>query len=98
MSMEFLEKKRVMTSRDRDWIDEILDEEEASGWQVGIIEGLMLTSSSGSLYENTNLNELTKNEANEIIRELRENDNPRDPKHQLERMFKSGMFKPEPGL
>ena len=92
MSMGFSEKKRVMTLNDKDWIDELLDDEEASGWQVGIIEGLMLTSSSGYLYENINLNELTKNEANEIIRDLRENDNPRDPKDQLAKMFKGGMF------
>jgi len=83
-----------MTSNDKDWIDEILEDEECSGWQMGIIEGLLLTSSANYLYENINLNELTNNEANEIIRVLRENDNPRDPKHQLERMFKSGMFNP----
>ena len=87
-----------MTSRDKDWIDEVLEDEPCSGWQMGIIEGLLITSSANYLYENINLNELTNNEANEIIRDLNENDNPRDPKHQLERMFKSGMFKPEPGL
>lgn len=89
-----MEKRKVMTSNDKDWIDEILEDEECSGWQMGIIEGLLLTSSANYLYENINLNELTNNEANEIIRVLRENDNPRDPKHQLERMFKSGMFNP----
>ena len=83
-----------MTSKDKDWIDEILKDEECSGWQMGIIEGLLITSSANYLYENINLNELTNNEADEIIRDLRENDNPRDPKHQLEGMFKSGMFKP----
>jgi len=84
----------VMTSNDKDWIDEVLEDEQCSCVQMGIIEGLLTTSSSNYLYENINLNELTNNEANEIIRDLRENDNPRDPKHQLERMFKSGMFKP----
>jgi hypothetical protein len=82
-----------MTSNDKDWIDEILEDEECSGWQMGIIEGLLHTSSANYLYGNINLNELTNNEANEIIRVLRENDNPRDPKHQLEKMFRNGMFK-----
>ena len=82
-----------MTSKDKDWIDEILEDEECSGWQMGIIEGLLITSSANYLYQNINLNELTNNEANEIIRVLRDNDNPRDPRHQLERMFRTGMFK-----
>ena len=88
-----MEKKRVMTSNDKDWIDEVLDDEPCSGWQIGVIEGLLTTSSANFLYTNINLNELTQNEADEIIKDLRENDNPRDPKYQLERMFKSGMFK-----
>ena len=88
-----MEKRKVMTSNDKDWIDEILEDEECSGWQMGIIEGLLITSSANYLYENINLNELTNNEANEIIRVLKENDNPRDPKHQLEKMFRGGMFK-----
>ena len=88
-----MEKKRVMTLNDKDWIDEVLEDEPCNGWQMGMIEGLLITSSANYLYQNINLNELTNNEANEIIRDLRENDNPRDPKHQLERMFKSGMFR-----
>ena len=92
MKMESLEKKKVMTLKDNDWIDDILEDEPCNGFQIGMIEGLLITSSANYLYNNINLYELTNNEANEIITELRENDNPRDPKHQLERMFKSGMF------
>lgn len=88
-----MEKRKVMTSSDKDWIDEVLEDELCNCWQIGIIEGLLITSSVNYLYYNINLNELKQNEADEIIKDLRDNDNPRDPKHQLERMFKSGMFK-----
>ena len=85
--------KVMILKRDRDWIDDILDEEEISGWQLGIIEGLFLTSSASYLYKNINLNELTYNEAEEIIRDLSENNCPQDPKDQLKKMFKAGVFK-----
>ena len=87
---------KVMTSRDRDWIDDILDDEEASMWQIGKIEGLMRTSSSGFLYENIELTELTYNEAEEIIKDLYENNNPTDPKDQYRKMFKAGVFNETP--
>ena len=84
---------RVMTSRNRDWIDEILEDEEATMWQIGLIEGLMLTSSAKCNYERVNLNELTYNEAEEIIKDLYENNCPRDPKDQYKKMYKAGVFK-----
>ena len=83
----------MMTSRDRDWIDEILDDDEANMWQIGKIEGLMQTSSSGYLYQNIELTELTYNEAEEIIKDLYENNNPTDPKDQYQIMYKRGVFK-----
>ena len=82
-------KMKVMTlKRDRDWIDDILEDEQCSCVQMGIIEGLLLTSSVNYLYENINLNELTYIEADKIIKDLRENDCPRDPKKQFKKMFR----------
>ena len=84
---------RVMTSRDRDWIDEVLDDEEVSGWQIGIIEGLLITSSAQHLYNNINISELTYIDAEKIIEVLRENNCPTDPKDQFRSMSKAGVFK-----
>jgi len=91
--MDSLEKMRVMTSRDKDWIDEILDDEEITGWQIGIIEGLLITSSAKHLYQNINIIDLTYNEAEEIIKDLYENNCPQDPKDQYKLMCKRGVFK-----
>lgn len=85
-----------MTSRDKDWIDDILEDEEASMWQIGKIEGLMLTSSSGYLYNSVELTELTYNEAEKIIKDLYENNNPTDPKDQFRRMYRAGVFNETP--
>ena len=71
MKTEFSVKMRVMTSRDRDWIDDVLDDEEANGWQMGIIEGLLLTSSSSFNYKDLDIPSLTYLEAQEIIKDLR---------------------------
>jgi len=76
----------------KDWIDEVLDDEDCSLTQMGIIEGLLVTSAANCLYRNINFNELTYKEANEIIRELRKNNRPTDPKHQYEQMRRNGMF------
>ena len=78
---------KQMTSRDNDWIDDILEDEPCNGWQVGIIEGLLITSSARDKYIDINLNDLTYAEADEIIWELRENDNPRDPRDQFFKIF-----------
>lgn len=86
MSMGCSPKMRLMTLRDDDWIDDLLDD-EASLVQLGIIEQLLNTSSVNYLYENINLTELTYGEAEEIIRDLRENDNPRDPRDQFYKIF-----------
>ena len=39
---------------DHDWIDEILEDEPCSLWQIGKIESLLVTSSAQHLYENIN--------------------------------------------
>ena len=92
MSMEFLERMRVMTSRNRDWIDEVLEDEECTVVQMGIIESLLVTSAANYLYQNINLNELTYNEAEEIIKVLYENNCPTDTREQYKYMFKRGVF------
>jgi len=77
-----------MTSKEHndDWIDDFL-EDECSCVQMGIIEQLLITSSSASQYNNINLNDLTYGEAEEIIRNLRENDNPTDTREQFYKAF-----------
>lgn len=76
-----------MTSRDRDWIDDLLDDDPINSWQIGIIEGLFITSSASYLYRNIIIEELTNEEASEIIFKLKENDNPRDSKDQFYKIF-----------
>ena len=77
---------------EHDWIDEILEDEPCSLWQIGKIESLLVTSSAQHLYENINFNELTYYEAEEIIKDLWENDCPKDPRDQFERMRRGGVF------
>ncbi len=86
MSMVFFLKMRLMTSRDDDWIDDFFND-EISLVQLGIIEQLLITSSSAYIYNNINLLKLTYGEAEQIIKELRENDNPRDPRDQFYKIF-----------
>lgn len=81
---------KVMTSRDRDWIDDLLDDEPINVWQIGMIEQLLITSSASCLYDNIKIEELTNEEASEIIFKLKENDNPRDPKDQFYKIFGKG--------
>tara|TARA_R100001443_G_C3273085_1_gene158512 strand:+ start:303 stop:545 length:243 start_codon:yes stop_codon:yes gene_type:complete len=78
-----------MTSSDNenDWIDEHLND-ECSLFQLGRIEQLMITSSTGPNYEHIDLNTLTYAEAQEIIRDLEENDNPRDCREQFRKFLK----------
>tara|TARA_R110000851_G_scaffold114153_2_gene239120 strand:- start:9522 stop:9776 length:255 start_codon:yes stop_codon:yes gene_type:complete len=75
-----------MTSREPDWIDDFLDD-QCSLVQMGIIEQLLITSSVSNEYNNINLNDLTYGEAEEAIKNLRENDNPRDTREQFYRAF-----------
>lgn len=81
-----LEKMKQMTSREPDWIDDFLDD-QCSLVQMGIIEQLLITSSVSNEYNNINLNDLTYGEAEEAIKNLRENDNPRDTREQFYRAF-----------
>ena len=81
---------KVMTLRDRDWIDDLLDDEPINSWQIGMIEQLLITSSASCLYDNIKIEELTNEEASEIIFKLKENDNPRDPKDQFYKIFGKG--------
>lgn len=90
-----LEKMRAMTSRDKDWIDDVLEDEECSMWQIGFIEQLLITSASNIFYFDINLNDLTYNEAEEIIKDLRENDRPKDTQEQFKQMCRAGVFKPK---
>ena len=82
-----------MTSKSKDWIDEVLDEEPCSAIQMGIIESLLITSSANINYKNLDIEKLTYEEAERIIRELRENNNSRDCKDQFNKMFEGGIFK-----
>ena len=83
-----------------DWIDEFLEDLEdvneiANGWQIGIIEQLMLTcpmTDADKFYLEKNLCNLTMIEANQWIEQLREVEIPRDPKDQYEKMRKNGVF------
>ena len=93
MKMDSLEKMRVMTSKDKDWIDDILEDEECNLFQIGFIEQLMITSAANFLYQNINLNDLTYNDAEKIIKDLRENNCPKDPQDQYKLMCKRGVFK-----
>ena len=75
-------------SAKKDWIDDVLDDEPIAWWQISKIEGLCQTSSVGSNYANLKLEELTYEQANEIIYDLKENDNPRDCRDQFYKALK----------
>ena len=40
---------------ENDWIDDVLDDEECSLYQIGKIESLLVTSASNIYYENINM-------------------------------------------
>lgn len=75
-------------SEEKDWIDEVLDDKPIAWWQIDKIEGLCQTSSVGSNYINMNLQELTYEQARQIIYDLLENDNPRDCREQFYKTLK----------
>lgn len=75
-------------SEEKDWIDDVLDDEPIKWWQIDKIEGLCQTSSVGPNYINVKLEELTYEEANKIIYDLKENDNPRDCREQFYKILK----------
>jgi len=74
-----------------DWIDSVIDGEpdKANLWQIGIIEGLQITS---SYRWNGDIETLTYLEAEELINKLKENEIKTDPKDQYQEMFRNGMF------
>tara|TARA_R100001015_G_C4633454_1_gene198432 strand:+ start:3146 stop:3400 length:255 start_codon:yes stop_codon:yes gene_type:complete len=78
---------------DNDWIDDILEDKPAEWWQIDKIEMLIGTSSTGSNYTDHtgnlkfNKEDLTYEQANTIIYDLKENDNPRDCRDQFYKIF-----------
>ena len=92
MSMVFFQKMRLMILKDlimdNDWIDDVLDDTPIAWWQISKIEGLCQTSSVGSNYINLKLEALTYEEANKIIYDLKENDNPRDCREQFYKVLR----------
>tara|TARA_R100000541_G_scaffold58407_1_gene69609 strand:+ start:1060 stop:1308 length:249 start_codon:yes stop_codon:yes gene_type:complete len=82
-----------MTSKSKDWIDEILEDEPCTLIQISSIESLLITSSANINYVNLDIEKLTYEEAEKIIRDLRENNNPKDPRKQYNKMFRKGIFK-----
>jgi len=84
-----------------DWLDNILDGEPTpiTYRQLVIIESMIDRTALGSTEKNeilTNLNNYTELEAEEIIKEILENETKTDPKDQWKEMFKSGMFNDKP--
>lgn len=71
-----------------DWIDEFLEDEPITVSQIAIIEGLLVTvpySPEVKLDIEKSLLTLTREEAAELIIELRRNDRPIDPREQFKR-------------
>tara|TARA_Y100000401_G_scaffold23575_1_gene16037 strand:- start:461 stop:706 length:246 start_codon:yes stop_codon:yes gene_type:complete len=75
-------------SEEKDWIDDVLDDEPIKWWQIAKIEGLLQTSSVGSKYSHLILDDLTYEQAKHIIYDLKENDNPRDCREQFYQAIK----------
>jgi len=80
-----------------DWMDEVLDGKplEAEVWKLNYIENLQhFTSITDSEKENIieSLSDLDDEEADEIIKHIKEHEIHLDPKHQYEAMRKNGMF------
>jgi hypothetical protein len=78
-----------MTSRDNedDWMDDFLDD-KSSMYQMMRFEQLMITSSANMNYQHINIEQITYGEAQDIIKDLEENDNPRDCREQFYKIFK----------
>ncbi len=70
-----------------EWIDEFLGDKESSVYQISIIESLMNTSSTAYKYTRTDFEAITYEEAEEIIKDLKDNNNPIDPRDQFNKMF-----------
>lgn len=78
-----------MTLRDNedDWMDDFLDD-KSSMYQMMRFEQLMITSSANMNYQHINIEQITYGEAQDIIKDLEENDNPRDCREQFYKIFK----------
>ena len=65
-----------------DWIDEILDDtpEQCTVYQLTTIETLMQTSAASFMYEHTNFEQMTYQEAEMCIQVLVFNNRPIDPR------------------
>jgi hypothetical protein len=73
------------------WINWIADGKanESTIWQISNIESLQKTS---SYFWQGNPEQLSYEEAEELIKKLKENDNPQDPQDQYRKMFRDGVF------
>ena len=71
-----------------DWIDEFLGDKESTLYQISIFESLMVTSAVAYLYTHIDIESITYDEAEEIIKDLQANDIPPDPRDQFKKMFK----------
>ena len=80
-----------------DWMDEVLDGKpsEAEVWKINYIENLLHYTSIPTSEQSVilkSLNELTDEEADEILKKIKENEIKRDPRDQYEQMRKAGVF------
>jgi tetrahydromethanopterin S-methyltransferase subunit A len=80
-----------------DWMDEVLDgkPEEADFWKIGYIENLLHRTAIPNSEQNEIMNSLdilNNEDADKIIKYIKENEIHSDPKHQYEAMRKNGMF------
>lgn len=81
-------------------MDEVLDGKplEAEMWKLGYIENLLHRTSIPIREQDiimSSLDTLSDIEADEILKEIKENQIHSDPKQQYEEMRKNGMFNPK---
>ena len=90
--------KWIMSKEYDEWLDEIIDGKptEITYMQLATIDNLLPhTSLTTSMQEEIRcrLQDLTELEAEEIIKQLRQNEITTDPKRQYEKMRKAGVFR-----
>ena len=73
------------------WFDWITDGEpnKSTIWQMSAIDSLQRTS---SYVWQGDPEQLSYEEAEQLIKKLKENDNPQDPQDQYRKMFRDGVF------
>ncbi len=73
------------------WLDWITDGEanKSTIWQMSAIDSLQRTS---SYVWQGDTEQLSYEEAEQLIKKLKENDNPQDPQDQYRKMFRDGVF------